>query len=621
MTERLSDTWPGTWEPPECPLLIEYAPAVLDEIRLRVVDAFFSLPRGGAEIGGILFGLQARTTVRIEAFRPMECEHAMGPTFVLSDKDQARLKIQLDEADRDPLLHGMEVVGWYHSHTRSEIFLSNLDLEIYNRFFPKPWQVALVMRPAGMKPTRAGFFFRGRDGSVRSSSSYREFIVRPLAEAQVQANGTEAATAAPARRAPEAAAEPTGAALPAADTGLPTADAPEPSSSVSLPADSGPTGEPTEFLPPAFMLPPDRKPSRAGLWIALALLATAGAGAYLSSRYWMPLLAPKPLYLHLRALDSQGQLRIQWDRSALASLDVQGGALEILDGAVATTIPLNATRLRSGSFQYQRRNNVVEVHLTVKTARGAPIEEFTSFYGLPRTAPEASAAEQQKQAAELAAEAEKARGDLKKQEQRTLELQRSLEQMRQLLRREEERKRVENQMPAAEPAGESGPSTPLTPPPDNPPQDKPQGAAPSTDKSKSSADRPAPSPPEIKSALPSTSLPVLSGRWVYSPAYQSASPFPPEFVTLTLVEASNEISGTLAGRYKVPKSNKMSSRVNFNFKGPLQPGPAKFKFTASDGMKGQIELMHLPGKQNAIEVVWYSERDKLTFDDIFFRAP
>ena len=88
-----------------------------------------------------------------------------------------------------------------------------------------------------------------------------------------------------------------------------------------------------------------------------------------------------------------------------------------------------------------------------------------------------------------------------------------------------------------------------------------------------------------------------------------------------LAEAYNQVSGTFAGRYKIPKSNKVNPRVNFSFEGPLHPGSSKFTFTAADGSRGQIELIRVPGKQNAIEVVWYSERDKLTFDDIFFRVP
>ena len=44
------------WTAAECPFTIEYSTRVLDDVRLAVMDAFFSLPRGGAEIGGILLG-------------------------------------------------------------------------------------------------------------------------------------------------------------------------------------------------------------------------------------------------------------------------------------------------------------------------------------------------------------------------------------------------------------------------------------------------------------------------------------------------------------------------------------------------------------------------------------
>ena len=45
--------------------------------------------------------------VRILAFRPMECEHGLGPTFVLSDNDKAHLGAQLEEVRHDPALRGM----------------------------------------------------------------------------------------------------------------------------------------------------------------------------------------------------------------------------------------------------------------------------------------------------------------------------------------------------------------------------------------------------------------------------------------------------------------------------------------------------------------------------------
>ena len=88
-----------------------------------------------------------------------------------------------------------------------------------------------------------------------------------------------------------------------------------------------------------------------------------------------------------------------------------------------------------------------------------------------------------------------------------------------------------------------------------------------------------------------------------------------------LVDTNGQVSGTFSGKYKVPKNMKMGPKVNFSFEGTLHTGSSKFTFTAADGNRGQVEIIRLPGKQNAIEVVWYSERDKLTFDDLFFRAP
>jgi hypothetical protein len=88
-----------------------------------------------------------------------------------------------------------------------------------------------------------------------------------------------------------------------------------------------------------------------------------------------------------------------------------------------------------------------------------------------------------------------------------------------------------------------------------------------------------------------------------------------------MTEAYGQVRGVFVGRYRVPKNRKLNPSVKFSFEGPVRPGSSKFPFTTADGMKGEIELIRLPNKQDAIEVVWYSERDKLTFDDIFFRKP
>jgi len=149
---------------------------VLDDIRLSVVDAFFRAPRGGVEIGGILLGALDGKRLRITGYAPLDCEHAFGPSFTLSERDQERLA----ELLKTGVPFGLRAAGWYHSHTRSEIFFSGPDREVHQRFFPEPWQVALVLRPNTFQPTRAGFFFREPDGSVQGDASYAEFTLDPL---------------------------------------------------------------------------------------------------------------------------------------------------------------------------------------------------------------------------------------------------------------------------------------------------------------------------------------------------------------------------------------------------------------------------------------------------------
>ncbi len=153
------------------PFAIECSPDVMEEIRRAAVAALSPLPHSGAEIGGVLLGKHSADRVQILCARPLLCEYASGPTFNLSIKDQARLTALLHDCGVGSQAQGSEPVGWYHSHTRSEILLSPRDLEIYNKFFPECWQIALVVRPHELEPTRAGFFFRQQDGSIRMEPS------------------------------------------------------------------------------------------------------------------------------------------------------------------------------------------------------------------------------------------------------------------------------------------------------------------------------------------------------------------------------------------------------------------------------------------------------------------
>src|ERR1700687_1317938 len=92
--QHLEEVSPG--RPPERRTLrIEYPLSVLNEIRTAVVDAYLSLPHGGLETGGVLFGTRTEDAVRIMNHRPIPCEHAAGPSFTLSDNDREKLDVLL----------------------------------------------------------------------------------------------------------------------------------------------------------------------------------------------------------------------------------------------------------------------------------------------------------------------------------------------------------------------------------------------------------------------------------------------------------------------------------------------------------------------------------------------
>jgi proteasome lid subunit RPN8/RPN11 len=449
MYENSPQSLPITWKAPASPFTIECSARVLDDIRLAVVDAFFSLPRGGAEIGGILLGSYEEETLRIADYAPLECEHKYGPSFTLSGCDEAQLEELLAEAPaRFP---GLETVGWYHSHTRSEIFLSDADLEIHRRFFPEPWQVALVMKPHTFQPTRAGFFFRERGGRIQASASYDEFVVGALPMHPAPAGGQseppmpeERPAAIRLTRNPE--------------IGIPAEGAPvapravEPHGREELPV-------PAEVPAPQFLTAP---PSRSGRWVAVLLgLCTVGGAAvagYRTQSLWLPKMTaslrpataaptpPRPS-LELTAIDRDGQLQIHWDSNAPAVRRSQGAILEISEGGPnPQAIVLDAANLQNGFFTYARQGERVDVRLILRQPDGPEVREVTSFFGkLPMRKPQEDP-EVRRQRDELAAEAERLRSELNAQAARTRRLERDLKTVRDELRNQQQR-RLMNQLP------------------------------------------------------------------------------------------------------------------------------------------------------------------------------
>src|SRR5882762_10164515 len=111
----MSDAKFGLWSVAESPITIEYSLVVIEEIRHEDAEGFQKLSRGGIEVGGVLFRTREGRTVRVLAIRPIVCEHARGPGFLLSNRHASALAMQMEADKKDPHLDGFVFVGWFVS--------------------------------------------------------------------------------------------------------------------------------------------------------------------------------------------------------------------------------------------------------------------------------------------------------------------------------------------------------------------------------------------------------------------------------------------------------------------------------------------------------------------------
>lgn len=171
----------ATWTRPGTEFAVSYSLPLFHEIDFVVNDGYRRIPHGGIEVGGLLFGRFENNSVRLDAFRSIECEHASGPSFVLSERDLASLGQQLASAASDPELEGLQVVGWFIAHTRSELGMNEHEAALFDELFPGPGKMTVLIKPERFQPTRFAFLVRESDGRVDQDGT-QHAIILPLPE-------------------------------------------------------------------------------------------------------------------------------------------------------------------------------------------------------------------------------------------------------------------------------------------------------------------------------------------------------------------------------------------------------------------------------------------------------
>jgi hypothetical protein len=333
--------------------IIEYSPAVVEDVRRLAVDGFMAFGHGGLEVGGVLYGAREGNRVSVLASTELPCEHALGPGFVLSGDDREKLARLLQPPA------GLQTVGWYRAHTRKGLDLDVSDRELFDQFIANEKIIGLVLKPAQRGPSSAALYLRETTGEILPAAA-REFTIEPLGCQKAVRVESE----------PDAHAE--------ASTALAIAGDRE--AAVVRVSEQVVEGIHRNGVPHGVtQLALTR--SRHQLWRGIAAAAMLGIGAS-AIYYWSR--PPRNLALEAYAI-APGQVRIEWNHRSLPAVEGASAVLQIRDGESAVTIPLDASQLRSSSLTYTQSGGHITVRLRVEPRQrgAAPAEETIEFVGPP----------------------------------------------------------------------------------------------------------------------------------------------------------------------------------------------------------------------------------------------
>jgi len=590
----------GTWTAPECPFSIEYSLDTLDRIRLQITGGLEALTRGAPEVGGLLLGAYDGDNgcLVITEFEPLDCEHAFGPRFILSEKDRDALARRL-LAHGNAARSGYKVVGWYRSHTRHDLVFSPEDVAVYDAHFTEPWQVSLLLQPDTNGNIQTFFFFREQSPAAQAPAPDK-----PIPE---QDSGTS-----------------------------------EPESRAQLAV----RGQAANVLEPTRGALSQRRGTGTQdrmVWVALASICVVSVAAilYLRSHFFRG-----NHLLGIEVANRRGNLELTWDPLDAA----RRGRLEIQAGPISDQVELDRKALSSGRFRYRRQSDVTAFRLHVERTDGTVIEESVTYVvpgsqpppaepwppaaAPPAVAPSGSVADPGSAghpAAPLSPQPARP-------ENRTPPAPAVPSQAQdrhptpQPVATADRVKPNEPVNPQPQPAPATEPVqvaqtrqsipevpavAPSSPPPVQPPPATNPVQQPAPPPAQTTRVTPPPPPAPAPSVQPPRPQLQLSGRWSLQAGGYSRSPAVPESLSVTVTDANGAVQGTLEARYRFRSK---TERVNFSFSGRILKGIARFPWVSSDGRRGEIEFIRVPNASDAIEVVWYGSEVKQAFDEMLRRS-
>ncbi len=340
------------WQPEGSDRAVKLSFEVLDEILNDVLRGFGAVPRRGAEVGGILLGRTAGTSIEIDGFDAVPCDYRLGPSYHFTETDDQRFDAAVA---RHAEGHGLAPVGFYRSDTRQDLALDEEDRKLMERWFPDPSAVVLLIRPYATKVSRAGFFYR-TEGAFPGETPLDFPFSRKLLGGGARP------------RSPEVDERPDG------------GGQPDPLSKLAVvpPRQSG--TPPGEHSPQRAAPVPVAKKDRAAWASAVALSVALGwGGGYFTASKSLTRPDPAAYRLGFTVSPRLNDLSLVWDGASPAIQTATGGQLHIREGGQSKTVPLDLEQLRGGTVVYRNVSGSVHFELEVEQASGATVREVREF--------------------------------------------------------------------------------------------------------------------------------------------------------------------------------------------------------------------------------------------------
>jgi hypothetical protein len=341
---------------------------VLDRLGYDIMRGFGAVPKRGAEVGGLLLGRWQPTeppTAVIEDYLLVPCSHAKGPSFLLTDSEVEAL----DQIAARAVKGGIPIVGFFRSHTRDPLELTDEDLELLEKRLPDPHSLILLVRPYATKPPQATFFYR-TGGSFQHQPAGETFVFRrqdlgggrPRRRQRPSERDTEAASAnPPAESVPDSSELPSDFSLPNLG-GLAPAVPPLDAEAARRIAQEPRTRTNWIWIPLSFIFL--LLGIVLGFQIAISFRPTAQAKQ-----------AADPYSLNLSVTPSRGSVHLRWSADSAAVQQAVRGILHIQDGDNAKSVSLSREDLLRGGVLYRNATGSVAFRLEVFPHQRASVSE------------------------------------------------------------------------------------------------------------------------------------------------------------------------------------------------------------------------------------------------------